>query len=265
MAACQPDPLPFELRFLGHSTILVGLDGLRILTDPVLRGIGPLQRHGYLDEAPIGSIDVVVISHAHHDHLDLPTLRTLADTPLIVTPLGTGPMLRRAGLRRIVEVRPGDVVDLGSGVLAETVPALHEGFRRPFGPRAPALGFVIAGSSRLYFAGDTDIFPAMADFTDIDAALLPVWGWGPNIGPGHLDPARAATAAGMVGARVSVPIHWGSLFPVGMHRVWPDRLVRPPLDFAEHVALQGINTEARVLQPGEATIIEPRPSRVGPG
>jgi L-ascorbate metabolism protein UlaG (beta-lactamase superfamily) len=257
----SPEPFPSNLRFLGHSTVLIGLDGLRILTDPVHRGIGPLQRHGPVDDAPIGAIDVVVISHAHHDHLDLPTLRTLSDTPLIVTPLGTGGMLHRAGLQRIVEVRAGDVVDVGSGVLIEAVPALHEGYRRPFGPRAPALGFVIGGSSRVYFAGDTDIFPAMADFTDIDAALLPVWGWGPNIGPGHLDPARAATAAGMVGARVSVPIHWGSLFPMGMHRVWPDRLVRPPLDFAELVAVQGIDTEARILQPGDITVIEPRPSR----
>ena len=260
-----PRPLPFELQFLGHSTVVVELDGLRILTDPLLRGIGPLRRHGPRAESPIAEVDVVVISHAHHDHLDLPTLRSLPGSPLVVAPAGTRDLLRRAGLERIVEVRAGDVVDTGAGVEIEAVPALHDGFRPPRGPRAPALGFVLNGSSRVYFAGDTDLFPEMAELCDIDAALLPVWGWGPYLGPGHLNPARAAAAAALVGARVSVPIHWGTLFPHGLHRVWPEKLVRPPLDFAEGVALAGIETDVRILQPGDMTLVKPRPAKADRG
>ncbi len=253
-------PVPFELRFLGHSTVAVGLDGLRILTDPVLRGIGPLRRHGPGDESPVGEVDVVVISHAHHDHLDLPTLRSLPGSPLVVAPLGTGALLRRSGNERIVEVRAGDVLNVGMGVEIEAVPALHDGFRPPLGPRAPALGFVLRGSSRVYFAGDTDLFAEMELLTEIDAALLPVWGWGPYLGRGHLDPARAAAAAAMVGARVTIPLHWGTLFPRGLHHIWPARLIRPPLDFAERVALAGVDTEVRVLRPGELTLVQPRPT-----
>jgi L-ascorbate metabolism protein UlaG (beta-lactamase superfamily) len=252
-----------SLQFLGHSTVLVTLDGVRVLTDPVLRGIGPLRRHGPTAHPSTVSADVVVVSHAHRDHLDIPSLRGLEGTPLVIVPNGLGAVLRRAGLKRVFEVEPGQRVEVRTGVTVMPFPALHDGFRAPLGPRAAALGYVIEGTSTVYFAGDTDLFPEMAGLHGtLDAALLPVWGWGPYLGPGHLDPRRAAEAAAMVGARVTVPIHWGVLFPHGLHRVWPQRLSQPPLEFARHVNRAGTHTDVRVLAPGESTVVEPRTADV---
>ena len=247
----------FDLQFLGHSTVLVTLDGIRLLTDPVLRGIGPLRRHGPAPNPSALAADVVLISHAHRDHFDLPSLHSLAGSPLIVVPAGLAPVLRAAGLHHVVEVAAGDRLDVGGVISLLAFPALHDGFRSPLGPRAAALGYVIAGSSQVYFAGDTDLFPEMRRLhRRIDAALIPVWGWGPYLGPGHLDPRRAAEAVALVEPRVTVPIHWGGLFPRGLHRVWPHRLVEPPREFARHVRRAGVATDVRVLEPGETTTVE---------
>src|SRR3954453_14291915 len=148
-----------QLGFFGHSTVLVGLDGARILTDPVMRGIGPIRRHGPEAEASALHADVVLISHAHRDHLDLPSLHALPGNPPIVVPVGLAGVLRSAGLHRVIEVDAGDVTAVAAGVRVRAFPALHDGGRPPLGPRARALGFVIEGSSAVYFAGDTDIFP----------------------------------------------------------------------------------------------------------
>ena len=67
---------------------------------------------------------------------------------------------------------------------------------------------------RVYFAGDTDLFDGMADLAPVDVALLPIWGWGPTMGPGHMDPARAAQAAALLRARLAIPIHWGTYYPI---------------------------------------------------
>lgn len=248
----------FRLQFLGHSTVLVTLDGLRLLTDPVLRSVGPLRRHGPSAHPSTVSADVVVVSHAHRDHLDVPSIHGLPGNPLVIVPVGLGVVLRRAGIDRVVEVTAGQRVHVADGVTVLAFPALHDGFRPPLGPRAAALGFVFEGTSKVYFAGDTDLFPEMTQLRgSIDAALLPVWGWGPYLGPGHLDPRRAAEAVRMIEARVTVPIHWGALFPHGLHRVLPHRLVQPPLEFARHVLAAGTVTDVRVLAPGESTDVEP--------
>ena len=136
-------------------------------------------------------------------------------------------------------------------------PALHDGNRPPLGPRAIALGFVIAGSSRTYYAGDTDIFPEMERLRgETDLALLPVWGWGPRLGPGHMNPERAAEAAAMIGAPVTIPIHWGGLFPEGFHKVWPHRLVEPPREFSRYAHRIGAPTDVRILEPGDIASID---------
>jgi L-ascorbate metabolism protein UlaG (beta-lactamase superfamily) len=249
---------PVDLGFYGHSTVLVSMDGVRILTDPVLRGIFPLRRHGPATDADAVACDVVVISHGHRDHLDLPSLNALPSSPLIVVPLGLAGVLRAAGLHNVREVDAGDRVDVGDGVKIRAFPALHDGNRPPLGPRARALGFVFEGSSVVYFAGDTDIFPEMSSLTGtLDLALLPVWGWGPRLGPGHMDPEGAAEAAELLGARVTIPIHWGSLFPHGFHYVWRDRLTMPPVEFLRFCRKRGVATDVRLLAPGDTTTIHP--------
>ena len=230
------------------------MDGVRILTDPLLVDrLGPLHRHGeavahLLEDV---EIDAVLISHAHHDHLHLPSLRRVRGRPRIVVPKGLGGLVRRAG-DNVEEVASGDRLEIG-GVAIDILRAEHDGGRRPFGPSAAALGFGIRGSSRVYFAGDTDLFPEMADLAGtIDVALLPVWGWGPRLGSGHLDPARAAEAVLRIKPRVAIPIHWGTFYPVAFARFWPHPLGNPPVDFATHCARVASETEVRILAPGEA-------------
>jgi len=252
----------FQLRFFGHSTVLVTIDGVRILTDPVLGGIGPLRHHAPTRGHGALSADVIVVSHGHRDHLDLPSLHAVGGEPLIVVPAGLGQLCRRAGLHRVEEVVSGDLVDAGEGVTLRAFPALHDGGRPPMGPRTEAIGFVFEGSSHVYFAGDTDVFPQMGSLRGtLDLALMPVWGWGPNLGPGHMDPGRAAEAVALLRPRVAVPVHWGGLFPRGMHHVWPHLLVEPPREFARHVREAGTATEVCILKPGESMVVEPRPDQ----
>jgi L-ascorbate metabolism protein UlaG (beta-lactamase superfamily) len=237
-----------RLTFLGHSTVLIELAGLRILTDPVLFDrIGLLRRvPSSLDATLHADIDVVLLSHLHLDHFDLPSLRLLGPGVHLVVPSGAGRLLRGAGFTAVDELAPGDRLAIGELKVTAT-PAAHGSFRPPLGPRATAVGYLLeADGSRLYFAGDTDLFPGMADLAPgLDVALLPVWGWGPTLGYGHLDPRGAAKALGLLRPRFAVPIHWGTLWPFGFGRVRPGRLAEPPLEFAAH-ALE-LHPEARVL------------------
>lgn len=171
-------PAP-ALRYLGHSTVALDLDGVRVLTDPLLVDrLGPLHRHGPRphprpDER---EVDLVLISHAHHDHLDLASLGRVRGRPRIVVPKGIAELSARAG-HEVIPVSAGDRLRIGP-LKIEALPARHDGGRKPFGPAAEALGFRIEGSASVYFAGDTGLFPQMAELAgSVDVALLPVWGW----------------------------------------------------------------------------------------
>ena len=227
------------LEFIGHSTVLVELDGIRILTDPVTRSrVGPLRRVVPVPARDrLRDIDLVLLSHLHWDHLDVPSLRDVGrDVPLVVS-AGAGAWLAAAGFSDVREVVVGDIVEVG-GVRIRAVPAVHSGYRPPLGPTAPALGFVLDGSRSVYFAGDTDLFAGMGDLRGtVDVALLPVWGWGPTLGRGlHMDPRRAAESLRLIRPRAAVPIHWGTYWPHAMGRVFPERLVEPPAAFVEYAA-----------------------------
>ena len=127
--------------------------------------------------------------------------------------------------------------------------------RLPFGVRAEPLGYVIEGGGRsVYFAGDTDVFDEMAELAPVDVALLPIWGWGPTMGPGHMDPARAPPRRpALLGARVAIPIHWGTYYPIHLGlRGPPGFLTTPPALFEQAVRERAPGTEVRVLRPGES-------------
>jgi L-ascorbate metabolism protein UlaG (beta-lactamase superfamily) len=256
------------VTFLGHSTVRVDVSGARLLTDPVLRGrLGHLRRRS----APIPphayeQIDGVLISHLHLDHLDIPSLRRLPGDVPIVVPRGGGGLLRRHGLRRVCEVVVGETVELARSQVT-AVPAVHPGRRRagPGAAEADALGFLVASSaSRIYFAGDTDLHPGMEALAPVDVALLPVWGWGPGIGAGHMDPEAAARAAALLRPRIAVPIHWGTLFPVGLAWAHPGRLTEPPREFARHAARLAPEVEVRILEPGASLDLRKGATRTCP-
>jgi L-ascorbate metabolism protein UlaG (beta-lactamase superfamily) len=245
-----------RVTYVGHATVLVELDGVRVLTDPVLRGrLGPLRRHGPVpDAASLGRIDAVLVSHAHPDHLDRAAIRTL-DVGEVVVPVGLAAGIRRqARNAEVVELRPSQSRSIGA-VRVTAVRARH--WRWPAAPRVAALGYLIEGSSGVYFAGDTDFYPGMAELGGrVDVALLPVGRWGPHPGPDRLEPASAAHAAKVVGASVAIPIHWGTFYPAGLERVLPRPLREPAARFAAAAARDAPDVEVRVLQPGESTVFD---------
>jgi L-ascorbate metabolism protein UlaG (beta-lactamase superfamily) len=244
-----------RVTYVGHATVLIELDGVRLLTDPVLRNrVAHLRRHGPAPAPEVrAGIDAVLISHLHQDHADPPSLRSLDRKTPMLGPPGAGEYLKGAGFVNVSELAPGEWTAV-AGVRITAVPALHRGGRPPFGPRAETVGFMIAGGQRIYFAGDTDLFDGMAELAgELDLALLPVWGWGPKLGSGHLDPERAARAAALLEPRIAIPIHWGTLFPLGLARLRPRSLSAPPREFARRAAELAPQVEVRVLSPGDST------------
>jgi L-ascorbate metabolism protein UlaG (beta-lactamase superfamily) len=249
--------MPDRVTYVGHGTVLAELDGARLITDPVLRArVGPLRRHGAPPAPAVTEdLDAVLISHLHHDHADLPSLRKIGrDVPVLAAP-GSGKFLEGKGFVAVSELAPGESSQIGE-VVVTAVEARHPGGGR-LERRSEAVGFVLAGRHRrIYFAGDTDLFDGMGELGQggsLDLALLPIWGWGPSIGPGHLDPERAAQAAALLSPRIAVPIHWGTLYPLGLARFRPDPLRSPPREFAAWMRALAPQVEARVLAPGEAS------------
>ncbi len=246
------------VSFLGHATVLIEMDGVRILTDPVLRGIFGLVRRvsPQVERRQLEDIDAILISHLHLDHLDLASLRSFDAPTRLIVPAGAARAVGRLPLA-VEELPRGASTRIG-GVTVTATFADHSGYRPPFGPRADALGFVVDGGRRIYFAGDTDLFPGMSDLAPgLDLALLPVWGWGPRLGPGHMDPERAARALELLRPRLAVPIHWGTLWVEAYGPILRHRLTMPPVTFRAIAAERTPEVEVRVLAPtGESLTVD---------
>ncbi|HEV2951747.1 MAG TPA: MBL fold metallo-hydrolase, partial [Actinomycetota bacterium] len=201
-----------RIVYVGHATVLVEMDGVRLLTDPLLRGrLLHLRRIGEVDTEALGDVDAVLISHLHFDHLDLPSLRLLGRDVPIVVPRGAGRLLARKGFGSVTELGIGEELRVGA-VSVRGTPASHDAGRVPFGARAEPMGHAITGSRAMYFAGDTDLFDGMEALGPVDVALVPIWGWGPSLGAGHMTPRQAAEAVRALHASVAIPIHWGTSF-----------------------------------------------------
>jgi L-ascorbate metabolism protein UlaG (beta-lactamase superfamily) len=244
-----------RLTFLGHSTVLIDLDGVRLLTDPLLGHLVAWAIRRHVPAVLLGEIEglsAVFISHGHLDHLDLASLRALPGRPTIFVPVGLGRVVAAVARGPVHEMRVGDRLRLGDLTL-EAIHAEHGRRRSLFTTAEDALGVLVAGSTRVYFAGDTNLFPAMSDLAGrVDVALLPVGGWGPTLGRGHLDPVRAAEAAARIQPGIAVPIHWGTLFPVGLRRLARRRFEGPGEAFHDAVATRAVRVDVRILRPGQS-------------
>jgi len=240
------------LTWLGHSTVVIDVDGTRLVTDPVLgRRVWHLRREAAVDLGLLGALDGILVSHAHFDHLDHASLRLLDRSLPVVAPSGVGGLLRRWGFVHVHEVVADDKLELG-GLALRVTHAEHESRRWPLTPRSASVGYVVKGSTSIYFAGDTDLFEGMSALAgSLDVALLPVAGWGSKVGVGHLDPLRAAQALRLLRPRLAIPIHWGTLSPLN-RSVSTDA----PEAFRRHAAELAPKVEVRILEPGAALTLE---------
>jgi L-ascorbate metabolism protein UlaG (beta-lactamase superfamily) len=215
--------------WVGHATFVLRTASSVILTDPVFSDVaGPVSWIGPRRVVPPGvdfdalpRVDLVLLSHDHYDHCDLPTLRRLArrDDPLILSPLGHRSLLAGAGFSRIVELDWWESHGCGAGTEARLVPARHWSRRRPLGTNRRLWGgFMIRSGGRLiYFAGDSGYQDGL--FAEIgrrcgapDLALIPIGAYEPRwfMRDAHMNPAEAVRVHRDVGARRSLAMHWGT-------------------------------------------------------
>jgi L-ascorbate metabolism protein UlaG (beta-lactamase superfamily) len=250
-----------HITFIGHATTLVEMAGVNILTDPVLRSSFRFLKRsqGMLSGClEVDRIDAVVLSHMHFDHMDYPSLRMISDKVPIVAPEGAGRYLRRNVPHEIVEMKLGESIRLGA-VEIHATPSLHEsGFYWPMWFPKNVFSYMFVGPQTVHFIGDTALFDGMRELReefDIDVAMVPVWGCGPYLRGDHMTPAQAADALEMLKPRVAVPIHWGTLHPMGSWWKKMSFLQYPPHAFALEATRRAPETDVRVLMPGERTVV----------
>jgi L-ascorbate metabolism protein UlaG (beta-lactamase superfamily) len=240
--------------------VLIELDGVRLLTDPLLRGrlLHLLRVAGPVDTATLAEVDAALVSHFHYDHLDLGSLRSLGMSARVVVPAGGAGYLRKRGFARVDELGIGDEVQVGP-VTVRATRAEHDTRRGLLSGNTIAVGYAVLGSARVFFAGDTDLFDELDGLVpDLDVALLPVAGWGPRLPAGHLDPRGAAEAVRRLRPRIAVPIHWGTYLRIGLPR--DEALLRAPAEeFAEHVQKLAPEVEVEILPVGGALEVPGRP------
>jgi L-ascorbate metabolism protein UlaG (beta-lactamase superfamily) len=243
-----------RIEYVGHATVVVDLDGVRLLTDPLLRNrVAHLRRASGVSARALRGVDAILISHGHYDHLDLPSLERLGKKLPVVVPRGLGGLLRKRRFESVIEVEQGETLAIGD-LQIRAVPAEHDRSRAPFGASADPVGYVVSGSRSIYFAGDTDLFDGMSEIGPVDIGLIPIWGWGPGLGGGHLDPERAAQAVALIRPHTVVPIHWGTYFPIHLGLAGKPAFVDlPPAQFAAAMAEHAPDVELRVLRVGDGT------------
>jgi L-ascorbate metabolism protein UlaG (beta-lactamase superfamily) len=249
-----------RITWWGHATTTIEENGTRLLTDPVLTSrIAHLRRRrGPAPLPEAGECDAVLVSHLHADHLHLTSLPLVSPDAAIVVPAGAAKLIQvgcgAAFADRCIEVAPGNQIRIGSLDIT-AVTAAHDGRRLPWSSfEGPALGYRIEGTPSVWFAGDTDLYDGLAaEAGPVDLALVPVGGWGPSLGPGHLDPVRAAEAVRRVGARIAVPVHYGTFWPIGLDWLRPELFLPPGSRFKAAMAEQDPAVRVELLAPGEST------------
>lgn len=257
------DSTSVAIRWLGHAGVSIRVRSTKLLFDPLLRRrIGHIMRRTPIPESYAKNVDAVCLSHAHHDHLDLPSLKHISAASHGVewhAPRGAASTLKRARLEPLIVRELGDeraVKDL----LIHTVQASHGGERSPIHRRdreqAEAVGYVIETIEglRVWFAGDTQYFDEIEQIGPIDVALVPIGGWWRTLGPGHMDGIQAAEAVLAAQARIAIPIHWGTYHPIGLYSFMRSDWFAPANQFLN--ALADTPVDVRILSVGEQTIVE---------
>ena len=212
------------LAWLGHSTVLVNFYGIRILTDPALAshvgisiGLGTIGPKRFvapaLSVSQLPPVDVLLLSHAHMDHIDLPTLRLLSKTPATITARATRDLLTGTGLQQVTELGWGDrtLYRNGNGdIQIQAFEVKHWGQRWPSEQPRGYNGYILRREGQaIIFGGDTAITPAFGEIRSkgpFEVAVMPIGAYRPWIW-NHCTPEEALSMANAVRARYLLPVH----------------------------------------------------------
>jgi L-ascorbate metabolism protein UlaG (beta-lactamase superfamily) len=253
-----PPPGSAAVTFIGHSTFLIRVAGITILTDPVFsERCSPVSWAGPKRARPPGrafadlpKIDLLLVSHNHYDHMDLPSLRALRrrDDPQVVTPLGNAVHLAKAGLGQVRELDWWQSTTLPRDIRITATPARHFS-ARTLRDRNHSLwsGFMLeAAGHRLFFAGDSGAGQHWAEIGRRlgapDLAFLPIGAYEPRaiMAPVHMNPAEAVAAHRALGAVRSIGMHFGTF------QLTDEPIDAPPAAMAAARAEAGLTPDAFV-------------------
>ncbi|GIG61493.1 membrane protein [Longispora fulva] len=207
-----------SVTWIGHATYVVRINGLTVLTDPVwsrkIPGVPARWTPPGVDWADLPSVDAVVISHNHYDHLDAPTIKRLPRDTAVFVPAGLARWFTKRGFTQVTELDWYEHATL-AGLRLDFVPA-HHWSRRTLTDTCRSLwgGWIL--DERVFFAGDTGYGRYFAEigarYPDLDVALMPVGAYAPRwmMKPVHMDPSDAVLATGDLGARRMATMHWGT-------------------------------------------------------
>jgi L-ascorbate metabolism protein UlaG (beta-lactamase superfamily) len=243
------------VTWLGHAGFLLHIGGKNILVDPLWAlWLGPLKRfsHPSLAARDLPYIDLVLITHAHFDHLHLPSLRTIAAGQPIIVPQGVGNVVKSCAFSRIIEMDYWQSLRI-AGLDITFTPTKHWGARfihdtyRKFG------GYLISDRHHTVFhCGDSSMFDGFQEIakrSPIDVALMPIGAYQPPSGrPVHMNPEEALAAFDMLGAKQMVPMHYGS-YPIS-----GEPLHEPEARLREATRLLSVKGRVHILAEGQSGV-----------
>lgn len=246
----QPPAIGWRITWIGHASFLLQGVGISMLVDPVFsKFCAPLPLSSFQRKvatpcgiADLPRIDVILLTHGHYDHLDLPTLRRLGGGTRIITAEGHARWLGKKGFSNIDELAWHDSVEIGPGVRVTATPAQHFTARSPFDRNAGHwCGFLIEGGGcKLWHAGDSGYCPAFAEIGDlhgpIDFGMIPIGAYLPRriMRAMHMNPEEAVKAFLDSRCRRAVAMHWGTF------KLTDEPLGEPPLLLEKALLEHGI-------------------------
>jgi len=268
-AALKNNKTDFTITWIGHSSLLIQIDGMNILTDPVWsERVSPVSFAGPKRVVPPGLafedlpvIDMVIISHDHYDHLDKDTIERLGNKSFYLLPLGLGEFFEQLNITNYQELDWWADIRINK-IRFVCVPAQHFSGRTMF-DRNKTLwcGWVLeSNSAKIYYAGDTGYFPGFKEIGSrlgpFDVAAIPIGAYKPRwfMSPVHLDPKEAVDVYLDVKAKYFIPIHWGTF------NLSDEPLDEPPKVLLLEVENRNLDKSLfKILKHGE-TVVLPNPS-----
>ena len=257
-AAPVPNAAHHEIgvTWLGHAGFLVQMEGVNILIDPnwaLWHGPVKRLRHPSLYAHDMPRIDLVLITHAHFDHLHLPSLRRIACGQPIIVPRGVGSIVKRCDFSSITELATWGSIGFQDLRITLT-PAKHWGARMIHDTHRQFGGFLIESQSRgLFHCGDSALFDGFQEIGNraaVDVALMPIGAYQPPSGrPVHMNPEEALEAFQMLGAQTMIPMHYDT-FPLS-----GEPIHEPALRLQRAASGQGITERVRLMMEGESAML----------